>query len=234
MEHDKTPNEPKTSAYRAEASTIEGFVQQLAVRYVNNGYRYYSSGLIREGKDPSDIDRKIIAKYRIDIDKWKRHRRKLSGKANVQYIRFHRLFFILATGPYGQHPFFEGEAVIHDAHEKPIVVSGYAISYTQEGVRVRIDRAFLRDIRSYFLEIATKRSAADIVSQMRALPFEPYAPVRYQLFRILDEVNRKRKGAGMESVPERAVRRLRRICRPFDDGDGADNLPSEFEPANAA
>jgi hypothetical protein len=205
--------------YRAEATTIEGFVQQLAVRYVNNGYRYYTSGLIREGKDPIEIDRKIITKYRIDIDKWKRHRRKLAGKANVQYIRFRQLFFILATGPYGEHPFFQGESVIHDAHDTPIVISGYSISYTQEGVRVRIDRAFLREIRSYFLEIATKRPVSDIVSQMRALPFEPYAPVRYQLFRILEEVNRKRKGTGMALVPEQAVRKLRRICRPFDPED---------------
>lgn len=234
MKYEKTRNAKETSAYRAEASTIEEFVQQLAVRYVNNGYRYYSSGLIREGKDPREIDRRIITRYRIDIDKWKRHRRKLSGKANVQYIRFHRLFFILATGPYGQHPFFDGEAVIHDAHDKPIIVSGYAISYTQEGVRVRIDRAFLRDIRSYFLEIATKRSAADIVAQMRALPFEPYAPVRYQLFRILDEVNRKRKGAGMDPVPERAVRKLRRICRPFDVNDGEDYIPDDTETSRAA
>ena len=203
--------------YRAEATTIEGLVQQLAVRYVNNGYRYYSAGLIREGKDPREIDKRIIAKYQIDIDKWKRHRRKLSGKANCQYIRFRQLFYILATGPYGEHPFFQGETVIHDSHDTPIIVSGYSISYTQQGVRVRIDRGYLQDVRYYFLEIATKRPASEIVTQMRALPFEPYAPVRYQLFRILEEVNRKRKAAGKETVPERAVRKLRRICRPFDD-----------------
>lgn len=221
--------------YRAEATTIEGLIQQLAVRYVNNGYRYYSSGLIREGKNPLEIDRRIIARYQIDIDKWKRHRRKLSGKANVQYIRFRQLFYILATGPYGEHPFFQGESVIHDSHDTPILVSGYAISYTQEGVRVRIDRGYLQDVRHYFLEIATKRPASEIVTQMRALPFEPYAPVRYQLFRILDEVNRKRKAAGKELVPERAVRKLRRICRPFDEPESAgQKKPEEKSQARAA
>lgn len=41
--------------YQCEATSVEGFVQQLATRYVNNGYRFYASGFVREGKDPTPI-----------------------------------------------------------------------------------------------------------------------------------------------------------------------------------
>ncbi len=202
--------------YQCEATSVEGFVQQLAARYVSNGYRYYTSGYVREGKDPREVDAKVIGKYRIDISKWDRHRRKRSGSANVQYLRYRRAFLILATGPHGKHPFFQGEADILDAREIPIKFSGYAISYTEARVWVRIDRPVLKNFRAYLLDIATKRTASELVEEFRALPFEPYRPVRYQLFRLLEEVNLKRRGAGgLAPVPDRAVRRFRKICRPF-------------------
>jgi len=36
--------------YRCEATTIEGFVQQLAVSYIANGYWFCVTGLIRNGR----------------------------------------------------------------------------------------------------------------------------------------------------------------------------------------
>jgi hypothetical protein len=203
--------------YQCEATSVEGFVQQLAARYVNNGYRYYASGYVREGKDPREVDAKVIAKYRIDISKWDRHRRKRSGSANVQYLRYRQAFVILASGPHGKHSFFDGENEILDAREIPIKFSGYAISYTEARVWVRIDRPVLKNFRAYLLDIATKRTASELVEEFRALPFEPYRPVRYQLFRLLEEVNLKRRGAGgLALVPDRAVRQFRKICRPFE------------------
>jgi hypothetical protein len=210
--------------YRCEATSIEGFIQQLAVRYLGSGYRYYATGYVRDGKDPREIDRKIVEKYDIDIDKWKRHRRKAAGLANVQYIRFFRAFFILATGPRGGHRFFQEEAEVLDAREVPIKFSGYALSYTELGVRVRIDREVLKEIRAYFLDAATRKRPGELVKEFRELPFEPYRPVRYQLHRLRDDVNAKRKAAGLPPVPERAVRKYRRICRPFEPeatGSGA-------------
>ena len=49
--------------YRAEATTLEGFIQQLAVGYVCRGYRFYFQGLIPAGKDPRAVDAKLIARY---------------------------------------------------------------------------------------------------------------------------------------------------------------------------
>lgn len=202
--------------YRCEATSIEGFIQQLAVRYLGSGYRFYAAGYVRDGKDPREIDRKIVAKYDIAIDKWKRHRRKAAGLANVQYIRFFRAFFILATGPRGGHRFFDVESEILDAREVPIKLSGYALSFTESGVRVRIEREVFKGIRAYFLDAATRKRPGELVREFRELPFEPYRPVRYQLHRLRDEVNARRKAAGLPPVPERAVRTYRRICRPFE------------------
>ena len=41
---------PRTRPYRFEATTIEGFVQQVAVQYVARGYWFYVSGIVPEAK----------------------------------------------------------------------------------------------------------------------------------------------------------------------------------------
>jgi hypothetical protein len=202
--------------YSCEAVSVEGFIQQLAVGYLKNHYRYYVMGFLRSAKDPREIDRKLIETYRIDIDKWERHRRKRASLANLQYLRHERTFLLLATGPERTHPFFEREVEIRDAREVPIKYAGYEISYRDGRVWVRIERAIYNRLKAYFAEIATKRRVVDLVKEFRELPFEPYRPVRYQLFRILDEVNRIRKRAGNRGmVPQTAIRQKRRICRPF-------------------
>jgi len=53
--------------YRCEATSISGFIQQLAVGYVGHGCFFYVLGQVPEGKDPQRIDEKLIAKYRIGV-----------------------------------------------------------------------------------------------------------------------------------------------------------------------
>src|SRR5262245_65761456 len=101
-------------AYRCEAPSLEAFIHRVAVDFVKNHYRYYAMGYVREGKDPGEVDARIVSKYRIDIDKWECHRRRRAGLANVQYVRHGRTFVILATEPYGSHDFFRNEAAIRD------------------------------------------------------------------------------------------------------------------------
>lgn len=210
--------------YPCVAVSLEGFVQHVAVHYLKHHYRFYVSGYVREGKRPEDVDRKIVEKYQVDVDKWTRHRRKRSGLANVQYIRHGRRFLILATGPWGGHRFFEEETEIHDAREVPIKAGGYELSYRGERVWVRIERKRLKDLRGYFLDVATRRRASELEQEFRELPFEPYRPVRYQLFRLLEDVNAIRKRAGgLRPVPETAVRFKRRVVEVFArPGGGAE------------
>src|SRR3954463_15579288 len=90
--------------YRCVATSLEGFVQQLAVAYIAHGYYFYVTGFVPEGKDPEAIDRKLLDKYGIRLSKFSRYRRKALGQASIQYLRFERFFVLIAT--HGKHLFF--------------------------------------------------------------------------------------------------------------------------------
>ena len=79
------------------ATSPEGLVQQVAVSYLRHGYWYYVSGWIKEGKDPTRLDQKLMAKYCIDIGEREKADRKHRGLANLQYIRHANWFLLLAT-----------------------------------------------------------------------------------------------------------------------------------------
>ena len=201
--------------YRCEATSVEGFVQQLAVSYLGNGYWFYVVGEIPEGKDPRRVDEKLVARYQIDLSKWARARRKRAGLANLQYLRYGRLFVLLATR--GAHGFFEEEASsIRDARKTPIRFRGYSMSYRNGHPHVRIEQEEYKRLKAYFLELALHRSAERLGSELARLPFEPYAPVRVQLLAVLRSINRERKRAGFEPVPKSCFRFVRRVCRPFE------------------
>src|ERR1039457_4302668 len=112
--------------YQFVATSVAGFVQQLAVNYVARGYYFYVTGTIPEGKDPAKTDRKIIEQYGIDISKWARVRRRKEGKANIHYLRYERFYVIIAT--HGEHPFFAAERnQICDIRRQPLRFKNYAI-----------------------------------------------------------------------------------------------------------
>lgn len=201
--------------YRCEATSLEGFIQQLAVNYLPHGYWFCVAGEVPVGKDPAAVDRKLIERYGIGLSRWARARRKRGGAANLHYLRWERSFVLIAT--HGHHRFFEDEKrKVFDVRRSPIRVGGYAVSFRQGRSHVRIDDERYRELKAYFLDRAAHRSATAVADELRTLPFEPYAPVRRQLFIILRAVNRARRTAGFEPVPWTALRLRRRIVRPFE------------------
>ncbi|MCC6393528.1 MAG: hypothetical protein IT167_23205 [Bryobacterales bacterium] len=201
--------------YRCEATTVAGFVQQLAVAYVGHGYWFYVTGQIPEKKDPLLVDAKLIEKYGLGIGKATRARRKAAGLANIQYLRFKHHFILLATA--GRHSFFEEEReFIRDAREVPIKFGGYAISYRAGHPHVRIAERKYRELKAYLSDVSIHRQKEWLEEQFRRLPFEPYAPVRSQLFGVLREVNRRRTLASFEQLPSSCIRVRRRVVRPFE------------------
>jgi hypothetical protein len=207
--------------YRCEATSIAGFVQQVAVSYVANGYWFYVAGCVPHGKDPRAVDAKIISRYDIGLSKWAKARRKQAGLANLQYIRHERFFLILAT--HGQHRFFEEEAqVIRDVRRFPIKFAGYSISFRGGHASVRIEPAEYRMLKAYFLDLAVRRSAEHLQVELRELAFQPYAPVRRQLLNLVRAVNRARKAAGFEPVEHSVLRFCRRVIRPFGPAAAAE------------
>ena len=204
--------------YHCEAATIEGFIQQLAVCYVGNGYWFYVTGCIPLEKNPIAVDRKLSERYDLDVSKWTRHRRKKKGVARIQYLRFRFFFVLLATA--GKHHFARSETTVKDIRREPIQCFGYSIGcYRGSDQRwhpsVRIDRAFFRELKEQFKAKATMETAEDLATQLRRLPFEPYAPVRRQTFRILWVINKVRKRAGLELLPKEVLIRRRRPVLPF-------------------
>lgn len=200
--------------YRCVAASLTGFIQQLAVSYVTNGYWFYVTGRIPEEKDPVAIDRKLVERYGVGISKWARARRKQLGQANVQYLRHERFFVLLAT--HGEHRFFaEEQAQLRDARRAPIKHGGYAVSFRGGHAHVRIERGMYNIVKAHLLELGVHRRAESVEDEFGRLPFEPYAPVRRQLLNILRAVNRARRAAGFAKVDGRCLRLHRRVVRPF-------------------
>ena len=206
--------------YRCVATSVAGFIQQLAVCYVRHGYWFYVSGEFPAHKVPEKTDRKLIEQYEIGISKWARARRKKAGGANLHYLRFDRFYVIIAT--HGIHPFFEAEAKrLKDIRETPIQFAGYAIGYRRQHggacwhPSVRISMDHYRELKDYFEDIAVHRSVENLCLEFQALRLETYAPVRNQLFMILRAINRRRKAAGFEPVPPSVLRWRRLSVRTF-------------------
>ena|SRR5947209_119882 len=201
--------------YRYEATSIEGFIQQLAVSYVAHGYWFYVAGFVPKGKDPAAVDEKLITKYGVNLSKFQRARRKAAGLANVQYLRCGRFFVLLAT--HGIHSFFaEEEASIKDMRETPIKFGSYSVSFRSGHPHVRIDRDTYRDFKHYFLDLAIRRSSAELENALGRLPFEPWAPVRRQMLAIVRGINRRRKTAQLKPISTSCLRLRRRVVRPFE------------------
>lgn len=213
--------------YRSVTTSVEGFVQQLACSYLRHGYWFYVVGQIPEGKDPSEVDEKLIRKYGIAVSESTRARRKKAGYANLQYIRHGSTFVILATK--GKHRFFTEEAkLIRDIRQVPLRYAGYTLSYKKGGrtkdgqpdqkwhSHVAIERRQYLDLKALFAENATRHTAAALARAFYNLPVVPYAPVRRQLLMMLREVNRIRKKLGKRPLPTEILPLRRRVVRPFD------------------
>lgn len=217
--------------YRYEATSTQGFIQQLVCNYLPHGYWFYVSGWVPEGKDPKTVDQKLTEKYGICISRQSRARRKLAGSANLHYLRHDRFFVLLAT--HGKHSFFAGEAGnLRDVRRVPIKFAGHSITYKQGSFRkrvgdepatidygwhsrVQIEREKYADLRAYFLDAALKRTGEWLGRELFNLPYEPYAPVRQQLLNLLRLVNKARHAAGLERVDPKVLKYQRAIVKPF-------------------
>lgn len=219
------------------ATSVAGFVQQLAVSYLPHGYWWYVAGRIPEPKDPRCVDAKLIARYQIGLSERVRTRRKQLGQANMQYLRYGRFFVLLATN--GDHRFkVEERMVIRDIRRVPLPFEGYSLSYRQGGrtrkgehdakwhAHVQIQAATYKQLKAYYLDLAVRRSAEALATEFTRIPFEPYAPVRRQLLNILRAVNEARHRGGYGQLPSSVLRLRRRVVRPFEPV-GADELLRE-------
>ena len=214
--------------YRCVAKSPEGLVQQVAVSYLRHGYWFYVTGHIKTGKDATAIDRKLIAKYGIDISERERADRKKRGLANMQYIRYQNWFLLLATR--GHHPFKQQERKqIRDCRRHPICFEGYSISYRQSAVTpkgggapkwhscVRIDKPTYKQLKAFFLSRATHRNSESLAADFAKVPYARYAPIRRQMLTILRATNKSRQKHGYSTIRPKVLKLRRLVRRPFED-----------------
>ena len=219
--------------YRYLTTSLTGFVQQLACNVLPHGYWFYVMGVVPDSKDPEAIDRKLLAKYGVEISRQQRARRKLAGTSNLHYLRLGRVWILCAT--HGKHRFFDEEgSAIRDVRKAPIHIGDYTLAVKQGGflkkdpeadepvadgkmrVRVQIAREKFQDYRGYFIERACHLSSERLSKELYCLPFEPYAPVRRQLLTLLRLINEHRQAAGFSKLPPTVLRYKRQIVSPFE------------------
>ena len=63
--------------------------------------------------------------------------------------------------------------------------------------------------------MAPHRNGEWIAREFYQFPFEPYAPIRRQLLKLLRKVNRVRKRAGYTLLPPEVLPMRRRVVKPF-------------------
>jgi hypothetical protein len=213
--------------YRCVASSPEGLVQQVAVCYLRHGYWWYVSGRIPKHKNPESVDRKLVAKYEINLTDRQRAHRKRRGLANLQYIRYGHWFLLLVTD--GHHRFkLEERNRIRDCRRHPIRFEGYSISYRRSGITppgggapkwhacVRIDPPTYRQLKAFFLDRACHRSFENLTMDFARVPYARFAPVRRQLLTIYRAVNQARQRMGYVQLPTSVLRLRREIVQPFE------------------
>ena len=232
--------------YRCVAASTGGFVSQAVQYITKGYRYYVAGQVPKRIDDPKRLDRKLIAKYGIDTPKWTRARRRKLGLANLRYLRYGRFFVVFATAGKHEFleaerknirdiwkvPLrFRGYSISYrqggyqrKKDKSYVMVPGTERQVPKEPLRVdrkrrghvRLDEETYKRLRDYFVLHATHRSAETLSKMFYRVPFEPYAPVREQMKRILIQVNRARRHAGFERIPYTAIRYRRRIVEVFE------------------
>lgn len=134
--------------------------------------------------------------------------------AKVQYLRSRSTFVLVAT--HGEHPFFNEEKDnFRDLRERAVTFYGYSIGDKDGHPFVRIATAQYRQLVEAFLNSDLTASGETLATRFKALPFEPYGPVKIQLKRLLQRVNEVRRSAGLSRIDPGMLRTERRAIRPF-------------------
>lgn len=207
---------------------IHAFVQRVADNIVKYGNVKYVTGTIPDGRDPQEVDAKILNKYGIAVSRWTRSRRLGQGQVSVHYVRHQNFFAMFAPEPRrGQSPWYELEewssekqvtmngSRILDVRRKPLVHGGYSIGFKhctatgRDHVTVRIHPLEYRALKAHFLQLAVHRSAGGLSREFNQFPFEPWAGVRMQRWNIFQAVNAARRKAGFAQLETSCLRKKR-------------------------
>ena len=226
------------------ATSRRGFIHQIVSAWVRNDYYFYVQGKLPKKKGFLEFDRKIITRYPVVMKASRRYSRKKRDIINVAYLRYERYWIMLATrGKHeetkeGLWDWRAAEAMnIRNCRRgQPIRFFGYSISSgrgdyilkrkmrnpdgpperdNKYRVRVQISRKALQQLRTELLSQARIRREDWFRSYFWNLPYEPYAPVRKQLLRLLRQINASRSAVGLSKLPSDIIRMKQQRVKVF-------------------
>ena len=216
--------------YRCEAKSVDAFLAQV-VRLVGTGHYFYFAGILKNGKDPRELDRKLIREWELDKPAWKREARRRGAAPNIHYLRFGSHYVLIATHGKSRngdaHRFFlEYQGQVQDIRKNALHFCGYSIRYpvsketSRRRVFVRLDKGTFERLRGDLLTksiLVRYREPDAFESFVRCLPLQWYKPVRQQLRVIIKEVNRARRHAALLPIRLLCVPTKMRVTEVFVD-----------------
>jgi hypothetical protein len=182
--------------HQFEAKSLGQFLRKIAIDYLRYGYTRYALREIPGGKDLAKVDAKLMFTYQVAISRSQRSRRRVNGLANVVYLRFGNRFILMASE--GFHPQFDKLCFL-DFRSKPLVFDGYSIGFRDGKVCVSICAKRLRSTRKNLLLIALHNQTKVETYFRNISPFSFPGIIR-QKRKLLAEINRKRKKAGLTKI----------------------------------
>lgn len=153
------------------------------------GYVHAVVGKIPVGKNPQQIDDKLIAKYRITRDRVRALREHRAGMAKVKYLRWSDRFVLLATD--GESSFFKEERPVN-LRQESIRIGDYTVMVINGRPSVRLSAHRYQHLREQVIACAMSRKADSIM----AIPRLNYQGVRQQQRQLAKILQRRRKRAG--------------------------------------
>lgn len=224
--------------YRCEARSVEAFLSQIC-RYVGGGHYFYFACTLGEDKDPCVLDRKMVDRYVTEGKAWRRKSRSRGGHANVHYLRCGRFYVLISThgkkvGGKPEKLFFDHATTIRDIRRKALTFWKYSIRYTfsetekRWKVNIRLHREAYQELRAELVQFSVRERCRDseaMEEKVRSLRLAWYRPVRAQVFRILQEVNRRRRYRGFDQIPATCIPKMRRPPIVFIEDAVAEDVP---------
>ena len=221
-------------------TTPRGFIQKVALDYVQYGFRLYMTGPIPERfrDDPFALDDAVVSKWGVSVSRWTHYRRREQRQATFKYLRYADpydptldFWALLATEGTvlrkwkGKSLDLAAAGDVRRFHDSPLRVWGHSIScYRDDQTRkwkpsVRIERREFLQLRAYFLTEIWRRDRRAIEREFRNLHYMRLGGVKHQYRQIIDALNKKRlsSGEGLSRIPYKCVTDLvyRRV-RPFE------------------
>lgn len=181
---------------RFVATTPGHLVRKVAIDYLRFGYWRYKQLEIPQEKDPCLVDDKLIDFYDITTCGMKRLRRRQKGLANVVFVRFRHSFILLATE--GEHPAFN-QLKSYDLRFVPLHFCGYSVGAVNHKPCICICRLEWEKIKYRFGKIGL-HNRGDVERKLNALPYYNFPGVRKQKIQLVNQVNRRRKKAGLPLI----------------------------------